>query len=313
MSFSRPVMRHVAALVLHDRGRRCGRSPRRRTRRRRATSRGSPASAAAPWPGSRPPRPGRRRCRRCSRTCSTTPGIGLPSVSASSSSVVGLGRHREDRRLGQPVARQHRRAERVAHVVDELRRLRRTAAREVRGCAGTRARRGSSGTRGRPCGTACPTRPPSRCSRDSTSGVRSGWKASIRIRQQPVCSDENSQVIPPMWVNGKMSAERSVPTRPRHWLMPRADRRDRRVGVAGALRIGSGARRVEEPPHRLVVGVEGGGLGRQDRQVALGQRPVRDQHPHAVGLLGELGGHRLEVEAVPGARHDQQRERAPAW
>ena len=42
------------------------------------------------------------------------------------------------------------------------------------------------------------------------------------MRQLPVCSEENSQVIPPMWVNGKISAERSDPTRPRHWLMPRA-------------------------------------------------------------------------------------------
>ena len=84
----------------------------------------------------------------------------------------------------------------------------------------------------------------------STSTTRSGTNASNRMLTMPVIRLVNSHVMPPMWVNGKASALRSWSVTCRQLAHALGDGVDGRVGVAGALRVGGRARRVEEPAHR---------------------------------------------------------------
>ena len=86
-------------------------------------------------------------------------------------------------------------------------------------------------------------------------------------------------------------------------------RHDRAVGVPRALGVGGRARRVEDPPHRRVVARSSArpAAGGERRRVAVGQRPVADEHLEA-GLLARRSSlrHRLEVEALPLRRDDEQ-------
>ncbi len=90
----------------------------------------------------------------------------------------------------------------------------------------------------------------------STSTTRSGTKASndsdVRPSRHPRTGLVNSQVMPPMWVNGKTRALRSVVGADGqalgHGFRPTAIA-DGPVGVARALRVGGRAGRVEQPAH----------------------------------------------------------------
>ena len=59
-------------------------------------------------------------------------------------------------------------------------------------------------------------------SRANTSGVRCGSNPSMRMFAPPVSRLENSQVMPPMWVNGKARPLRSRWPKSSRSDMPRA-------------------------------------------------------------------------------------------
>ncbi len=81
----------------------------------------------------------------------------------------------------------------------------------------------------------------------------------------------------------------------------------RAVGVLRALGVGRGARRVEDPPHRVLRGiVEHRRRRRQRGRVAVGIEMVCDERVHVVALAGHLLRQRLIVELVPYRRRDQQ-------
>ena len=138
--------------------------------------------------------------------------------------------------------------------------------------------------------------------------VLAGSKRSMYTVGKPYTSALNSQPMPPMWVNGNTTAFTSASVISSRSHMPTALGLDRAVGVQRALRVGGGARRVEVPAHGVVARV---GRRRERGRVALRQRLVGDEHLERTAALGrdrrgDALGHRLEVEARPRRRHDEQ-------
>ena len=122
-----------------------------------------------------------------------------------------------------------------------------------------------------------------------------------------------SQPIPPMCVNGKterVPVRRSQVEGVDHRVR---GSRDGVVGVTGALRVGGGARRVEEPAQRAVLALarrERLATGRRRRErgdVAVEHVAPMDLHHLQSGCLpGDRPGHRAEIEAAPLPRHHEQ-------
>ena len=159
MSFSRPVIMTLPSLVDARRGRRCGRSrlvERLRVERRVEVAahqlrRLGPHLALLADAAAVPS---------IFTAIEVDAGHGRALGGGELSSVSATVRHRDDRRLGEPVTRHDADAAELGlHLVVELRRLRRTRRRVARARSGTAARSGwLRWARGTPCGTACPRR-----------------------------------------------------------------------------------------------------------------------------------------------------------
>ena len=300
--------RDVAVGVERARGRRCGSSRRRRTRRRRATRRGSPACSCGPWP----------------RISPSSPGAGRRSPSSVTTRELDAGHragprcrrasrrrrrrgHREDRALGEPVARDDARRRRAppsarsaaaAASARRRRGTRRTLGKS--GSLGLRALRGEVGHGGTTVPAPASVTPLAAQHRDRRSPGRRPRRARRAARTS---SAANSQSMPADVGEREHQGDAVVRRRAR----ARAHAVGRppaigRVGVPRALRVGGRARRVEDPADRVAVGRRRRGGGRQRRpgrrRAARGRTTSTSsrRRPPATCV-----GHRLVVEAPPHA------------
>ena len=86
------------------------------------------------------------------------------------------------------------------------------------------------------------------------------------------------------------------------FLHRRVRGRERRVGVARALRVGDGARRVHHPAHGVAVVARRWAEG---RGVTVGKIGIGDEHP-GVEAVGRALRHRFVVEVAERARDHEQ-------
>ena len=113
------------------------------------------------------------------------------------------------------------------------------------------------------------------------AGVVRGSNASVVSRVHPVSSAAISQPIPPMWVNGKTSADTSSARDVQALGHGQGRGHHRQVSVGRTLGVGRGARGVEEPADRGVGGA--GRVGPPAGRTAGRHRAGRGRPPAPTG------------------------------